>query len=263
MPSASRRAFAWSSASRVIMPAVAVAQGEEPGRREDPGLAHAAAEQLAGAPRAGDERRRCPRRPSRPGAERPFDRQNVTLSAGAASSAGVTPRATTALKNRAPSTWSGTPRSCAIAATARVYSTLSGRPPLWAFVFSRATRPVIGSWRSRRVAEGVDDRGGSIVPSGRSGSARIVAPDDDGVAAGLVEHGVGRRPGDRLVAAGEVRHQGDEVAHRAAGHEQPGVLAQQLGRAGLERVDRRVVAEHVVADLGRGHRAAHLRRSGG
>ena len=53
------------------------------------------------------------------GVDRPLDRQNVTLSAGAASSRGSTPRATTALKKRAPSMCSGTPRSWAIADTFR------------------------------------------------------------------------------------------------------------------------------------------------
>ena len=53
------------------------------------------------------------------GAASPFDRQNVTESAGAAISAGVTPSATVALKKRAPSMWSGTPRSCAIAPIVR------------------------------------------------------------------------------------------------------------------------------------------------
>ena len=105
-----------------------------------------------------------------------MDRQNVTLSAGAASSAGVTPSATTALKNRAPSMWSGTPRSWASAATVRVYSTVSGRPPVWALVFSRVTRPVIGSWRSLGSRKAATISAGSRVPSGRSWSARTVAP---------------------------------------------------------------------------------------
>ena len=41
------------------------------------------------------------------------------------------------------------------------------------------------------------------------------------------------------------------------GDEQAGFLAEQLGRALLEGVDGRVVAEDVVADLGLGHRPAH------
>ena len=39
-----------------------------------------------------------------------------------------------------------------------------------------------------------------------------------------------------------------------------GLLAGQLGGTLLERDDRRVVAEDVVADLGLGHRATHLGR---
>ena len=57
----------------------------------------------------------------------------------------------------------------------------------------------------------------------------------------------------------EVRHLGDEVAHRPGGDEQAGLLAEQLGGALLEGVDRGVVAEDVVADLGVGHRPAHRR----
>ena len=37
-----------------------------------------------------------------------------------------------------------------------------------------------------------------------------------------------------------------------------GLLPEELGRALLERVDRRVLAPDVVADLGGGHRPAHL-----
>ena len=49
---------------------------------------------------------------------------------------------------------------------------------------------------------------------------------------------------------GHVGHVRDEVAHRAAGDEQRGVLAGQLGRALLQGDDGGVVAEDVVADLG-------------
>ena len=82
--------------------------------------------------------------------------------------------------------------------------------------------------------------------------------DHDRMAAGLVHDGVRRRPGDRLVAARQVGEQRHQVAHRTAGDEQPGLLAQEARPALLERVDRGVVTEHVVADLGRGHRTTHL-----
>src|SRR6185369_3107864 len=82
------------------------------------------------------------------GQDRPFDRQKETESAGAASSAGPTPRATTALKKRAPSTWSGTPRSWATAATRSVAATDTGWLPEWLWAFSIVTSEVIGSWAS-------------------------------------------------------------------------------------------------------------------
>jgi hypothetical protein len=56
-----------------------------------------------------------------------------------------------------------------------------------------------------------------------------------------------------------VGHLGDQVAHRARRDEDAGFLAEQLGRTLFEGVDGRVVAEHVVADLGLGHRPPHRR----
>ena len=81
--------------------------------------------------------------------------------------------------------------------------------------------------------------------------------DDDRVPGGLVDHEVMLRSGDHLLAAPEVGHHRREIAHRAARDEQPGLLAEQLRGTLLEGGDGRVVAEHVVADLGLGHRLAH------
>ena len=100
----------------------------------------------------------------------------MTESAGPASARPVTPWATTALKKRAPSTWSGTPRSWAIAATVAVYSTLSGWAIEWAWVFSIVTRPVIGSWGSLGSRNASTISAGSSVPSGHSRRARIDVP---------------------------------------------------------------------------------------
>jgi hypothetical protein len=52
----------------------------------------------------------------------------------------------------------------------------------------------------------------------------------------------------------------DLIGHGAARHEQRRLLAGEFGHAGLQAVDRRVVPEHVVADLGFGHGATHPRR---
>ena len=189
----------------------------------------------------------------------PFDRQNVTVSAGSARSVGRTPSATTAFQNRAPSMWSGTPCARAIAAT------LPG---------------VLGRQRlAHRVGVGVlegDQAGDRLVQVGRVAEGgldlgrvdRAVRPvlerpdaraDDDRVTGRLVEDHVVLAARDGLLAAREVGHLGDEVAHRPGRDEEAGFLAEQLGGALLEGVDRRVVAEDVVAELGLGHRPAHRR----
>ena len=97
----------------------------------------------------------------------------------------------------------------------------------------------------------------SSVPSGRSSSARMLVPTMTAWPAASSMTMWCSRAGDGLLAAREVGQLGDEIAHRAAGDEQPGLLAEQLRGALLEGVDRRIVAEDVVADLGRGHRPAH------
>ena len=108
-----------------------------------------------------------------------------------------------------------------------------------------------------RVAEGGFDRVGvdrAVRTVVESADAR---PDDDGVARGFIDDEVVLAAGDGLLAAGEVGHLGDEVSLRSRADEQAGLLAEELGRTFLEGVDRRVVAEDVVAELGVGHGAAH------
>ncbi len=83
-------------------------------------------------------------------------------------------------------------------------------------------------------------------------------PDNDRMAGRLVPDDVALGAGDDLAAARHVGHQGHEVAHRPGRHEEARFLAEELGGPFLERVDRRILAEDVVAELGRGHRAAHL-----
>ena len=68
---------------------------------------------------------------------------------------------------------------------------------------------------------------------------------------------------DHLVAAAAMHQQADQVAHRARRHEQAGFLAQAIGRECLQPLDGRVIAQHVVADLGFCHGSAHGRRGFG
>ena len=82
----------------------------------------------------------------------------------------------------------------------------------------------------------------------------------DRVVGRFVRERVGAFPGDDLAAARHLRHQADQVAHSARRHKESGLLAGQFGGALLEGDDCRVIAEDVVAKLGLGHRATHLRR---
>ena len=110
------------------------------------------------------------------------------------------------------------------------------------------------------IAEGRRDGGRLDRPVGALGQRAHRRPYDDGMAGRLVHDEVAGGRRDHLLAAGEVGQLGDQVAHRARCHEEPGLHAEQLGGAILEGVDRGVVAEDVIAHLGGGHGAAHRRR---
>ena len=85
-----------------------------------------------------------------------------------------------------------------------------------------------------RVAEGGVDLGRVHRPVGPIIEGPDAGADDDRVAGRLVDDDVVLAAGDGLLAAGEVRHLGDEVAHRAARDEEAGLLAEELGGAFLE-----------------------------
>ena len=84
-------------------------------------------------------------------------------------------------------------------------------------------------------------------------------PHDDGMAGLLVRDHVGARSGDRLLSSSQVPQLRNEVRHRPAGDEEGGLLAEQLGGTFLQGVDRWVVAEDVVAQLGLVHGLPHGR----
>src|SRR5512134_1868998 len=98
---------------------------------------------------------------------------------------------------------------------------------------------------------------------------RAVGPVDDGLRLDRAEHraatrlvavGVCLHPHQHFVAALAVAHQRREVRLRARGEEERLLEAEELRRALLQPVHGGVIAEHVVADLGPGHRPAHAGR---
>ena len=81
--------------------------------------------------------------------------------------------------------------------------------------------------------------------------------------AAFVFVGVGVHADEVFVAALAVRHQRQQVGLGAAGHEQAGLEAEIVGQTPLQRVDGRILAVDVVADLGARDRLAHRRRGAG
>ena len=96
--------------ARVVVrePLDVVVERVDPGRRDDPRLAHRAAEEVL-APRALAMSSREPARSAPSGQPSPFERQSVTVSNSRPDSAAGTPSATTALSSRAPSRWTREP----------------------------------------------------------------------------------------------------------------------------------------------------------
>jgi hypothetical protein len=114
---------------------------------------------------------------------------------------------------------------------------------------------VVGVVRTDRPLDRGDVEGGAGLGDG----PELGAGDAGGVG-GLGVEGVGGLAADDLVAGLAPGEVGDDVAHRAGGDVERGLLAEELGGALLEGVDGRILAEHVIAQLRLGHRPAHLGR---
>ncbi len=111
---------------------------------------------------------------------------------------------------------------------------------------------VVGAYGVLEVVE----RKQAEVPLERPGRHSRVPGDTPGLP-NINMRGAGA---EELITGPRVHPDCDLVGHRPGGNEHRGLLAQKLGRAGLQRLHRRVIAEHVVANLGLRHRPAHGRR---
>ena len=237
----------------------AVAQGEQPSRGDDPGLAHAATDELPAAPRSGDH--------LAPTDDDGSDRAAQSL--GQAERHGVGRIGEVTLGHtRGALGDDRVPEACAIEVQRHVVSPGDGRDGPGIGGGQRLAHGVgVGVLQGDQpgerlvavvgVAEGVLDRLEIQGPVRSIGEGPGAGPDDDRVTGLFVDHEVVRSAGDHLRPPAEVGDHGDEVAHRATRHEQPGFLAEQLRRALFQRDDGGVVAEHVVTDRCGGHRGAH------
>ena len=66
--------------------------------------------------------------------------------------------------------------------------------------------------------------------------------------------------GEKLIAGPAMRQRRRHVAHGARRHEHGGFLAEQIGDALAQQIDRRIVADLLVADFRPCNRLAHCRR---
>ena len=86
--------------------------------------------------------------------------------------------------------------------------------------------------------------------------AQLDAGNDRGATC-LIEDEVRLRVGDDLVARTGLGGDACQVAHGPARNEDAGLLAEAQRHLLLEPVDRRILAPHIVTNLGAGHRRAH------
>ena len=226
---------------------------DDPGRRDHARLAHARRPSGPGAraPRAITSAGPHSSEPT--GAPRPFDRQNITVSAGATSSRGDVPSATAAFQMRAPSTCTRSSPVRAMLAQRRHLGRVDRRARL------RHVRVLDDEQRRlREMVRDAFDRGADTV--GQIPQRVHLHTAVDGRGRGFVAVHV-RAVGAQHFGARRGEHADRElVRHRPRRHVQRRLLAEQRCRERLQAIDGGVLAVDVVADLGVGHRAAHLRR---
>ena len=232
-----------------------LAQGHEPGRGEHPHLPHAAAQHLPHPPRLVDEVARAAEERADRRAEPLGEREHHRVEAGAEARGGDAERrggveqAGAVQVDRQPvAAGHGDeglePRSVGDRAAGQVVGVLD--------LDHAGARPIREVGRDGRL-----DRRRVEQTVGRGERTRQQA-GERGHGAHLVMEDVARRVADHLAPRPAVEVERDLVAHGARGHEERRLLPHGRRRLRLEHGDGRVLAIGVVADLGRGHGAAHL-----
>ena len=250
-PSASRRAFAWSSASRSTLWSSAYRQpaATMPAWRND------AAHLLLPAPGLGDQLARAAQHGADGRAEALRE-----VEPGRVEAAGVLGGGHAGGDDRVHQ-----PRAVQVGAQAVLARGLE-------HLVHALERPDAPAAHVGRLLDRDQARARHVAAVGADRRANLVAAEDAAVAVERVDHQP-RVPGgpaglgndrvrgaveDQLVAAGPgVQAQGDLVAHRPAGQEHGRLVAEQLGHALLEPAGGGVLAALLVADVGAGDRTAH------
>ena len=243
--------------ARVVLgePLDVVVERVERRRGDHPGLAHRAAEQelpLPGLPRSAPRSRRA----SRPaGSRAPSRSRAVTVSASRPYSAAGMPLATDALSSRAPSRWTARPSSRAVGDRRRSSSSGHTRPPALRCVCSSTT--MLAGCSSSAGDDRLAQLLGRDPPGDRPGRPRMTSPEwTAGPPASKTR---------MCVRSSAISWPPGRVSTRSAiwfaivavGRKSARLVPEQLGRSALELVDGRILAQLLVADLGRGHRGAH------
>ena len=154
------------------------------------------------------------------GAPRPFDRQNIIVSAAARRSRGDVSSAIAAFQIRAPSTCTRKPPSCASLHRVVISSTAIGAPDAAMYVFSMTSIVGVGRWCARpSIAD--------VMPSGRSQSGCICTPLFSGRRRGFVAVDVGAVRAQHLGAARREHADRELVRHRSRRHVERGFLADE------------------------------------
>ena len=239
-----------------------VAEGDQAGGRQDADLAHAAADELAGATGARDEAPLADHDRADRAGQALREAERGAVGAGRAELRRSVPQ-----RHRPRSRGGHRPRgvarpcSCGDPADARGVARRSAAGPSMARACSPASPgPSVAGGRPSSRCERARMSSRAISPSGPAGTWRTVAPlmtawppASCSTTCAPLEATIS--PPRATWAMCETRLPMVPLATNSAG-----LLAGQLGGALLERDDGGVVAEDVVADLGLGHRAAHRRR---
>ena len=262
---ASRQPVGQEPGVRVVLdqPVEMVVQRVVGGGGEDPRPGASRRRPSGGSGRRRRSRSASPASIEPPGAPRPLENATLTMSNGRGERRDV--HAQRGARRSRDARRRGRGRSsCARATATTAHCSATGQttPPARLCVFSTSTT-VVGGWSMcPRGLPAASTSSGGEAPAAGADLGQLDAARRRR-SAGLVPEDVRLARHEDLVAGPRQRADRDLVGHRPGREPERGLVAEHRRDPLLEPVDRRVLAELVVADLGAGHRLAHRRRGPG